>query len=71
MIYVLTQGWDYEGEAILGVYSTLERAQTAASNFMTEFSPGDLVSIYEVEQDVPVTFGDLLRNPVWQVTTTR
>ncbi len=28
-VYVLTIGWDYEGEALLGVYSSREKAEQA------------------------------------------
>ncbi len=71
MAYVLTQGFDYEGEAVLGVYSTLERAQTAASDYASQFSARDYLSIYELELDAAAS-GDILgRLPVWQVTVDR
>jgi hypothetical protein len=30
-VYVLSNGWDYEGEAVVGVFSTLDLAKAARS----------------------------------------
>ena len=34
-VFVLTQEWQYEGEAVLGVYASLEDAQAAARAYDT------------------------------------
>ena len=30
VIYIVTEGWSYEGEQLVGAYSTIELARTAA-----------------------------------------
>lgn len=67
-VYVLTQGFDYEGEVVLGVYSDQERAQAAASDYVSTDCGGDTLSIYEIVLDEAVRFDALGRYPLWQVS---
>lgn len=45
-IFVLCQVFDYEGEAVIGVYSSLESAQAAADRY-AEQNACDGLSVYE------------------------
>lgn len=46
-IFVLCQVFDYEGEAVIGVYSSLEAAQSAANTYAEQYTC-DGLSVYEL-----------------------
>lgn len=58
-MFVLCCGWDYEGEAVLGVYASLEDAQAAANSYV---GYQDMICVYEVEVGAPA---EVDREPVW------
>lgn len=58
-VFVLCQEWQYEGEAVLGVYASLEDAQTAARAYDT--GP-DFLQVYEVQVGATAQLGLV---PVW------
>lgn len=55
-IFVLTIGWDYEGEALLGVYESLEAARAAAQAYDSD--GGDCLMIYERQLGAPAVLDD-------------
>lgn len=55
-IFVLTIGWDYEGEALLGVYASLEDARAAAQAF--DPAGADCLTIYERQLGAPAVMAD-------------
>lgn len=58
-VFVLCGGWDYEGQEVLGVYSSLEEAQVAGR----AISGYDFAEVAEVQLGAPV---DPLRSlAVW------
>jgi len=48
-VYALEQDWDYEGSAIIGVYSDVEKARAAAKAFADKYT--DSVTVTEIELD--------------------
>lgn len=60
-VFVLTQVYDYEGESVLGVYSSLEAAQAAAAAYAAEQTV-DGLSVYEFPVDGAPVF---LASSVW------
>ena len=55
-VYVLTQEWEYEGEALLGVYASLEEARAAAQAYDSQGS--DCLLIYERQVGAPAVLTD-------------
>ena len=49
-VFVVTFGWDYEGEVVRGVFSSEEKARAAIAKDDTRY--GDSTHIYEMEVDV-------------------
>lgn len=64
-MFVLCQGFEYEGEAVLGVYSALSFAQDAAQRYADAFSARDYLCVYEIEADCHVDADALNLSPVW------
>ena len=58
-VFVLTQEWQYEGEAVLGVYASLEDAQAAARTYDTG---SDFLQVYQIQLG---SAADLGRAAVW------
>lgn len=53
-VYVVCQGWDYEGESIEGVFSTKELAQEFVDHRkLNDYGPSGYWEIYEFEVDAP------------------
>ena len=61
-VFVLCIVFDYEGEAVLGVYSSLESAQAAAERYL-EDQDCDGLTVYECGVGAPAFFD---RPPVWE-----
>jgi hypothetical protein len=53
-VYVLTGGYDYEGEIVLGVYSAEEGAKGRAKDLVKEGAYYDDFTVYAGEIDVEV-----------------
>lgn len=51
-VYVVNFGWNYEGEATSGVFSSVEKARDAIATGDVTFV--DNVAIYEIELDAPL-----------------
>jgi len=73
-MYVLLQGWNYEGEGLLGAYATLEAAIEAAEAHraaeearLGRPSMHGHLSVYEVEVGAPAVFS-FDRAPAWTVS---
>ena len=58
-VFVLTQEWQYEGEAVLGVYASLEDAQATARAYDTG---SDFLQVYAIAVG---SAADLGRAAVW------
>lgn len=67
-IYILNQGFDYEGESLLGTYASLQEAITAAEQYRAEYpftrSP-DSLFIYESTLGVSPSL-DQDNNVIWR-----
>jgi len=49
VVYVLCEGYDYEGEEVRGVYASLEEAQAAAAAYRRDRYIGDYLMVYASE----------------------
>lgn len=64
-VYVLTSVIDYEGETVLGAFSSLDTATERAQAYAAEYAVGDGLAVYEIELDSELTVDSLVREPVW------
>lgn len=49
VVYVLSEGYSYEGEEVRGVYESLEAAQAAAVEYRRDRYVGDYLAVYARE----------------------
>ena len=78
-MFVLCESVDYEGESVLGLYSSLELAMAAAESYDRRGQADDRFEgycsdywddllVYEVPVDAPSFWG---REPVWSLRSAR